>query len=138
MIYSICYVSTCDPTLEQDDVKALFKQTESANNKANIGGILLYSEGNFFQILECDSNHKDVIINLFDKIKDDSRHYDVMKIFEKTTPSRSFSKYHSDFKAIENPANIKELYNFLKLEKQNNPEGYSQIAYLAQKFLTLI
>lgn len=61
-----------------------------------------------------------------------------MKIFEKTTPSRSFSKYHSDFKAIENPANIKELYNFLKLEKQNNPEGYSQIAYLAQKFLTLI
>ena len=104
----------------------------------NIKGILLYSQGNFFQVLESEFDNKQIILDLYENIKNDGRHYDVIKIMEKQTSAPSFSKYNTAFKAVFKSADIKELYSFLKEEEKYNPEGYPKIAYLTQKFLALI
>jgi len=137
-LYSIAYVSTAQPDLEEISIKKMMEEFKVQNQLQNIRGILLYSQGNFFQILEVESSRKRVLKDLFKKIQKDGRHYDVIKILEKETPAPSFSQYGTAFKTVFKSDNIKELYNFLKEEQQYNPEGYSKIAYLTQKFLTLI
>lgn len=138
ILYSIVYVSTAQPDLKEVAIKRMLEEFRRFNDLRNIRGILLYSSGNFFQVLEAEFQHRQVIQDLFENIKKDGRHYDVIKIMEKRTSAPFFSDYDTDFKAIYESANIKELYNFLKEEEEYNPEGYSKIAYLSQKFLTLI
>lgn len=137
-MYSIVYVSTAQPDLEELAIKRMLEEFQGINNLRNIRGILLYSRGNFFQVLESEFRNKQDVIDLYENIKNDGRHYDVIKILEKRTSATLFSKYSTAFKSIYNSTNIKELYNFLNEEKKYNPEGYSKIAYLAQKFLALI
>ena len=137
-MYTIVYVSTAQPDLEEIAIKRMLEEFQGKNDLRNIRGILLYSEGNFFQVLESEYQNKQVILDLFENIKKDGRHYDVFKIMEKQTAAPFFSKFNTAFTSIYKSANIKELYNFLKEEQEYNPEGYSKIAYLSQKFLALI
>jgi hypothetical protein len=116
----------------------MFEDFKRYNDRHNIRGILLYFQGNFFQVLESEYRNKQVILDLFENIKNDGRHYDVIKIMEKRTVAPAFSDYKTAFTTIYQSANIKELYNFLKEEEKYNPEGYPKIAYLSQKFLALI
>ncbi len=137
-MYSIVYVSTAQPELSEKELQKIFDFSEKNNNARSITGILIYHDGNFFQVLESEENDKELIIDLFERIKKDPRHYDVIKIMSKETRSKAFSKYHSSFTTMINPANVSELYSFLKQEEEINPEGYKEIAYLTQKFLALI
>ncbi|MEM7086515.1 MAG: BLUF domain-containing protein [Bacteroidota bacterium] len=137
-MYSIVYVSTAQPDLEEIAIKKMMQEFQEFNNSRNIKGILMYSRGNFFQVLESEFRNRQVILDLYENIKRDGRHYDIIKILEKRTVAPCFSKYNTAFKAIYKSSNIKELYGFLKQEEKYNPEGYSKIAYLSQKFLALI
>jgi len=137
-LYSIVYVSTGNPTVEDKVIEAIFEDFKAANEALGICGILMYSEGNFFQILEIEYTRKDIIIDLFEKIKKDDRHHDIIKITEHQTVSRAFSKYVCTFITLIKPGEISDLYKFLRQEKIYNPKGYEGIAYLTQKFLTLI
>lgn len=116
----------------------MMEEFRAKNELKKIKGILLYSRGNFFQVLEVEYGRKQLLTNLFENIKNDGRHYDVIKIMEKQSSAPFFSQYDTAFKVVYKATNFKELYNFLNDEKQYNPEGYSKIAYLTQKFLSLI
>lgn len=134
-MHTITYVSTAMPELNEAQIAELLSQTVANNTANNFTGILIYSEGNFFQVLE---GEKEGITRLFAKIKQDSRHYNLIKIFERETENSTFTKYGSSFTVISNSSQIRDLYRFLNREKENNPEGYNNIQYLAQKFMTLI
>ncbi|WP_299215432.1 BLUF domain-containing protein [uncultured Aquimarina sp.] len=134
MWQTISYVSTADPSLTNSEVNKLFEFVKLHNDSQNITGILMYSDGNFFQVLE---GEKDLIQALFAKILLDSRHYDVIKIFDRKTPNCSFSKYHSSFKVLGEKYNHKELQHFLREEKSYNPDNYNNISYLTNKFMKL-
>lgn len=58
----------------------LLNQTEVRNNKLGIHGLLIFSEGNFFEVLE---GEKELILDLYDTIKEDERHKNLITIFEK-------------------------------------------------------
>jgi hypothetical protein len=96
---------------------------------------LIHSDGNFFQIIE---GEKQKVKKLFNKIKQDPRHYNLIKLLDKSIEAFSFVSYTSSFTIIFDRSNIKELNTFLNREKQYNPLGFESIAYLTQKFLTLI
>ena len=137
-MYSIVYVSTANPDLDVSTIESIFDAFRRKNDELNIRGILMYSQGNFFQILETKYEDRQLIIDLFDSIRKDDRHYDVIKIVERQTEAECFTKYHTSFKTIVNPAEVNELYKFLKQEEKCHPSGYSDVAYLSQKFLALI
>lgn len=54
MRYAISYVSTAKKSLSETEIRQILNDSENNNNKQNITGLLLYSEGNFFQIIEGD------------------------------------------------------------------------------------
>ena len=94
MRYAISYVSTAERSLSETEIRQILNDSEVNNNKQNITGLLLYSEGNFFQIIEGDQKQ---IVQLYDTIEDDSRHFNVIKLFGKEINKESFDGYKSDF-----------------------------------------
>ncbi|WP_231896427.1 BLUF domain-containing protein [Gramella sp. MAR_2010_147] len=52
MRYAISYVSTAIRNLNDQEIKNILASSEKSNNENNITGLLLFSEGNFFQIIE--------------------------------------------------------------------------------------
>jgi len=94
MRYAISYVSTAERSLSETEIRQILNDSEVNNNKQNITGLLLYSEGNFFQIIEGDQKQ---IVELYETIEDDSRHFNVIKLFGKEINKESFDGYKSDF-----------------------------------------
>ncbi len=97
-------------------------------------GLLIYSDGNFFQILE---GEKEIVKMMFERIKKDSRHHNIIKMLDKEIMQSAFSEYHSSFIVISDQHDQNKLHRFLYKEKTNNPEHFKSISYLTQKFMKL-
>ena len=65
---TITYVSTADPSLSEETIHVLLRSAEKYNLQNQINGIFIFSEGNFFQILEGEES---IITPLFEKIEKD-------------------------------------------------------------------
>lgn len=87
MHYAISYVSTAIQNLDPSEVVEILNQTEVRNNKLGIHGLLIFSEGNFFEVLE---GEKELVLELFDSIKQDDRHKNIITIFEKPIKENLF------------------------------------------------
>jgi len=94
MNYAISYVSTADINLTSEQIDEVLKWSENWNNSHHIKGLLIYSDGNFLQVIE---GEKEIILRLFEGIKKDARHHNIIKIFGKEIESESFDDYKSDF-----------------------------------------
>lgn len=94
MHYAISYVSTAQKDLEPGEVVELLDQTEVRNNKLGIHGLLIYSEGNFFEVLE---GQKEMILELYDSIRQDGRHKNIIPIFEKSINGKPFDPENGYF-----------------------------------------
>jgi hypothetical protein len=111
MLYAICYVSSEVNNLSEDDVHKILKQAKINNTINNITGILLYSEGNFFQVIEGD---KLAITNLFEEIVNDNRHQNIIKIFEREVYQEPFNGYESRFIAANTSISNRNVDYFIK------------------------
>tara|TARA_R100000935_G_scaffold55294_1_gene85095 strand:+ start:546 stop:950 length:405 start_codon:yes stop_codon:yes gene_type:complete len=94
MRYAIVYVSTASSDLDKEEIEKNLNFSKLSNNKNDITGLLLFSGGNFFQIIE---GEKDRIIKLFDTIMADDRHHDIIQIFGKDIHKEAYDGYASDF-----------------------------------------
>lgn len=108
MRYAITYVSTATPELSNSGVEEVLEASKNWNNSHKITGMLLYSDGNFFQILE---GEKDGVLGLFQKIKKDARHKNIIKIFDKEISEESFGGYDA------NIVSEKTRYDPVKIER---------------------
>lgn len=93
MRHAICYVSNSQMEMDNAQVKTLLEYCKEKNMALGIKGVLLYAEGNFFQILE---GEKDVIMEIFKKIENDSRHNGLIKIISRDIPTHTFDEYKVD------------------------------------------
>ena len=109
MRYAISYVSTASKDLRQQEIEKILSEAELRNNHKNITGLLLYSEGNFFQIIE---GEKAQVQPLYEKIAKDDRHRNVIKLFERPIHKDSFDGYKSDFISEDAKYNISRLHNY--------------------------
>ena len=91
---AIVYVSTASEELDESDIKKILDYSKDWNNTHNVSGILLFSEGNFFQVIEGEGG---TIESLFQNIKTDKRHKNLIKIFEKEINKEAYDGYESDF-----------------------------------------
>jgi|SRR5690606_30830653 len=94
MHYAVSYVSTAQKDMEHSEVVELLDQTEVRNNELGIHGLLIYSEGNFFEVLEGD---KELVIELYDVIRQDERHKNIIQIFEKSINEKPFDPENGYF-----------------------------------------
>ncbi len=90
MRHAICYVSNADEALTTSEINELLIKWEESNNQNDLKGILLYSEGNFFQVLE---GEKEKVVNLWGKIQKDKRHYGIITVIDRTITQGSYDDY---------------------------------------------
>ena len=114
MRLAICYVSNSSTDLTKKEIQELLYEYQSKNNKNNIKGLLLYSEGNFFQVIEGETQD---VKNLWSTIKKDDRHKSIIKIFEEKIKSPSFDGYLCDLISEDEKYpkhNLKRIFDQLK------------------------
>ena len=90
MRHAICYVSSVNKELQISNIKKLLISCEEKNNRNGIKGILLFSEGNFFQVVE---GQKEMVLDLWEKIKQDPRHYGIIQVVDRTIQKGSYDDY---------------------------------------------
>ncbi len=108
----LCYTSIAAHLMTHDELIALLEQARENNDTKDITGMLLYMDGCFFQVLE---GEKAIIDRLFDKIGQDKRHLQVMKLIEEPLAHRSFHKWTMGYQQVSRVelANITGLTDFL-------------------------
>lgn len=94
MRYAISYVSTQIKNLDPSEVVQILYDTETRNNGFGVNGLLVFSEGNFFEVLE---GEKEKIIDLYQIILEDPRHKDIILIFQKEVHKNLFYEKEATF-----------------------------------------
>ncbi|MHA6279037.1 BLUF domain-containing protein [Salinimicrobium sp. CAU 1759] len=90
MKHVICYISSATKNFNDIEVEDLMDKWQEQNSKLDIKGILLYSEGHFFQVLE---GEKKSVLSLFQKIQQDARHTSVIQVLGKDVNRGSLDGY---------------------------------------------
>jgi len=110
MRFAISYLSTANKDLNQDEVAELLDLTEIRNNNAGVNGLLIYSDGNFFEVIEGEETK---IKELFENIKVDPRHRNILIVFEKRIDKPLFDDKEANFISENTKHRQMEVENFL-------------------------
>ncbi len=86
----LIYVSVATDQFAEADLIGLLDIARVNNAAIEVTGMLLYSERNFFQVLE---GEQEVVEGLYEKIASDSRHGKVTKIIQEPIEDRAFGKW---------------------------------------------
>jgi hypothetical protein len=89
----IIYVSRCDPSLSKQELNDIASKSIANNKQLNVTGILLYTTGVFYQVIEGEES---VINSLYHRIQQDHRHFEVITAKEEldlTESERQFSSW---------------------------------------------
>jgi len=100
-MYTLSYYSTAARPLTAQEMEALLIQASANNKRDNITGCLIAYMGRFIQVLEGD---KKTILALYDKIKKDVRHTDVIIFSEDDIEKRTFPDWGMAYYPIEDNA----------------------------------
>ncbi|UAB81465.1 BLUF domain-containing protein [Marixanthomonas sp. SCSIO 43207] len=127
MTHSICYVSSATDNLNENEMDLLFNTVLHKNKGLNITGILLYYYGNFLQVLEGD---EEALKSLFETIKKDKRHQNLITIYDKKNDHSIFDEYKTGFSIIKTENDLKNLKAYLKLSEDKEPLSTSVLGLL--------
>lgn len=98
LIHTI-YVSRATEEFSDQDILELLAKARKNNAASNVTGMLLFHEGNFFQILE---GEEQVVQDVFDKISNDPRHTQVTRVICESVAKRSFGDWTMGFVSATN------------------------------------
>lgn len=93
--YQIVYYSEATRQFSEQELIELLQYANINNTKNNITGCLIYANGKFIQMLEGEQN---LVRALFDKIKQDKRHTNVIVAVEMSVSSKLFPEWGMGFK----------------------------------------
>ena len=98
MLKAIFYSSRKSDDLKVSDIEDLITHSIENNSKKDITGLLIEYKANFLQYLEGPEN---AVYDLYNKIKKDQRHYDVILVQDLEIEKRIFPKWNMLFKHLE-------------------------------------
>lgn len=97
MLKYLAYVSRQSYILTNDDISNLLVSCRTNNTRNEITGMLIYFDGTFVQFLEGPENTINI---LFDKIKNDKRHQEIIPLVEGIATQREFGDWSMAFKKL--------------------------------------
>lgn len=129
---SLIYGSTATYHMTEEELIEILRQAESNNSELGITGMLLYKDGNFLQVLE---GEEDVVMPLYNKIKFDERHHQVITIGKRKITERDFEKWSMGFVNISNltPENLPGYSDYLN--EPLNADRFAENPAFAHRFL---
>jgi hypothetical protein len=102
------YTSAASEPLGFEALANLLDDARARNEAARITGMLLYSEGAFFQVLEGSASDVDAC---FDRISKDPRHTKVTRIIRESISKRSFEDWSMGFSEM-TPQMVQQIDGF--------------------------
>ncbi len=97
-LYCLVYISLAIRKMSDAELSELLATCRKNNRKLEVTGLLLYRDGFFIQALE---GEKQVLDNLFDRIRCDQRHSDVLLIYREPIEERAFGEWSMGFKSFD-------------------------------------
>lgn len=94
----LIYTSIASSGFDETELPELLRHSRSNNGSANVTGMLLYTDGSFFQVLE---GEEPSLLKLFDTISADARHERVVKIIHEPIARRAFADWSMGFAEID-------------------------------------
>lgn len=91
------YASADTRVFDDGELHELLQQARLRNAQARVSGILLYTTGSFFQVLEGEAEAVDAI---FDRIARDPRHEKVTVIVREPIAQRSFEDWSMGYASV--------------------------------------
>lgn len=94
---SLIYISKAVRPMNEDDLMHILKTSRLRNRMLGITGLLLYRDGLFVQVLE--GEHK-TVDKLFELVVTDSRHTDVIRVYEGRINQRVYGDWSMSFNYV--------------------------------------
>jgi len=128
-LITLVYVSSAKRKMSDEDLKSILEVSRDNNRKQDISGMLLYRNGFFIQALE---GEEDAVQALYNKIKEDPRHGNVLSVYKAKIHERSFADWSMGFNKVEDES-LKKLDGFTDFINQplNNKFFEIEVADLA-------
>jgi len=82
----------------EPEVSRILSQSRRNNPRHNVGGVLCFRDGHFFQCLEGEAQE---VESVFRKIAADPRHKDVKVLSKRTVPRRRFQSWSMKYAAVD-------------------------------------
>ena len=131
----IVYVSFSSISLTEKEIIDLLTEVRKKNKEQNVTGLLLYNNESFIQVIE---GSKKTIHALFEKIKQDNRHENVVKLLEEPIKKRAFPDWSMGFRQItsKQTARIPGFSSFMFAETSETAiqKSTQQVIYLLNQF----
>jgi len=93
----IAYASTATTPFDADTLSTLLAKARRTNRAADVTGMLLHLQGNFFQTLE---GPEDAVEALYARISGDPRHRRVLPIIREPIAARAFEGWTMGFAGV--------------------------------------
>lgn len=124
MRYALSYVRTASLSFPRKNIKVLLEEITNYNNNHGITGILLFSDGNFFQLFEGEEIK---VRELYAQIEKDSRHTNVIKFLEKRVTLPSYDGYNCEIITGNTKYNGSKLENYLHYIEVLDPHSQKAV-----------
>jgi len=108
-MYYLIYLSAGVSWFSEQELKEILAISNINNSRDGITGLLLYSEGNFIQLLEGEENK---VNETFIRISNDQRHKGITPIASGNIEQRNFPEWAMGYKSI-NANDLSGLEGFL-------------------------
>lgn len=98
-MFSLVYQSKANPNFGMSEIQEMLKKAREHNQKEKITGCLLFFNNRFIQYLE---GNKMKVLALYEKIKNDSRNYEVVLLAQEAIEERAFHNWDMAFEYLRN------------------------------------
>ena len=131
----IVYVSVSSERLSEKYLDDFLSAIRKRNKQRRVTGLLLYNDEFFIQVIE---GSKETIHNLFEIIKNDSRHSNIVKLLEESIESRSFPDWSMGYRKI-NQTQTDRIPGFSNCMQTDQPDEIisgttEELMYLLNSF----
>jgi len=97
-LHRLIYRSKRAETTTDKDIQDILSACERHNPESEISGVLVHSKNSFFQYLE---GEKEYLENLYNKIKEDPRHFDCKLEAIEAINHKVFPGWHMGYKDLD-------------------------------------
>lgn len=129
-MYRFMYMSTATIDFSNEELEELLEKARVNNKKRNITGLLIVKGRTFIQCLE---GKEEDVLAIYEKIKNDDRHRDLIELIEEDAHERYFPAWDMGYKNIRNLTNIEsdklkdfEIEDFNKFPKKDIPQLFKR------------
>lgn len=132
MQHVICYVSTATSEFDENELQECFQLWQEKNGEQEIKGMLLYSEGNFFQVLE---GERTAVLALYNHINKDRRHSGIIQVLGKDIEKGSLDGYFTEHLSAGSFSRPDLIKNYCESVRGMDHRSQEQIRSILDSFL---